>query len=1038
MINHSFYNIYSSIKDNLKKALSLICICSIINFGFITSAQAKDIMDTIIDILSGLTCTTQGVGNLLRSEFSHTCIPAPFFSFAIANILSPGFYANSVLKLKINDEQMFPNACDRNNRVDPNNLVLDFAVCSDLKLTGVRIVAIAKSVAAIASSIFTGKTPWDEIAKSWSYAKKDYHEIMHAKEGDSGVIFDLPMASLPIFPWKVMQDNDKLCVATISFMGWLPVGCKYIREPFPKSKYANFMDTEPSFNQAYQNDMATSLANCNSVNGCYQAAYQNSKTAIVITSPIIECIKQMIVKLLISRDVCSFKDLNKVVNSPARESSSFFQFQRNMYKAVTALLTIYVIFFGFKILATGDMPPKKDFINFILKIIFVIYFSIGIHIDPYNNSDYNKLDGMVQFVFPVLIEGMSQLAGWISNAAPSELCRFEASWYPSDLKHLAMWDAIDCRVSHYLGLDMIQTMFVENLSRSHDFKNFDVFNFQIPPYYYLLIPAFITGNMTLVSLALMYPLLVISLCAYLVNATVICMIGIVIIGVLAPLYVPMLLFQYTKGYFDGWVKLLISFLLQPMVVTVFITVMFSVYDFGFYGSCKYKSASLDSSGRNTKLFFIDNNWDSNIYGPGEADGCKRSLGYMLNNPLAAAYDLTKSSVDAMFGSPNPNTNTDNYMSKFPFLSGTKSPGVFLASPTLLLERVKEIVLALITACFTLYLMYHLSSQLSNFAADMTEGVSLNDVTIGPQAIFKAGMKALSAAGGGIPGGGIGKKAMGKANDIFGTGGSRGGASDKFSLGSGEGADDKFSTGDGSKALADDFINTTVSNNKNVETRNSLDTKLKGDNKNTANSNNKSIEVGSGFDTTLKVDKQTNTAVSDNKNVEVRSNSDSTLNTEISKNNQETIKDNIEKTEIKNSEVIKSNNQETLTEATKSNLKVQPKLNISNVRKNIEQFFASKDLDANNIRGLSNWDFAKYVAFADNEKDFTNVKDKYEKTLKETMQNVQVAGKEGFKEDFAKHIESMFEGDRKEVIKQINSKVIDEINNEENNKRTKKK
>ena len=65
-------------------------------------------------------------------------------------------------------------------------------------------------------------------------------------------------------------------------------------------------------------------------------------------------------------------------------------------------------------------------------------------------------------------------------------------------------------------------------------------------------------------------------------------------------------------------------------------------------------------------------------------------------------------------------------------------------------------------------MYHFSAQLSEFAADMTEGVSLSAVAIKPQAIFKAGMKALSAAGGAMKGvGGAGKAGAGRAGDKIG-------------------------------------------------------------------------------------------------------------------------------------------------------------------------------------------------------------------------------------------------------------------------------
>ena len=172
--------------------MSVLLIIAVVNFSNVQKADAKDIMDSIIDVLTGLTCETQGVGDLLRSEFSHTCIPASFFSFMVANILSPGLYANSVLRLKINDQEMFPGACERPNRIDPRlsrdstdptkpldpntKLKLSFAVRSNTKLAVARVKAVAKSAIAIASSMFTGKSPWDDIKKSWDFPKEDYHE----------------------------------------------------------------------------------------------------------------------------------------------------------------------------------------------------------------------------------------------------------------------------------------------------------------------------------------------------------------------------------------------------------------------------------------------------------------------------------------------------------------------------------------------------------------------------------------------------------------------------------------------------------------------------------------------------------------------------------------------------------------------------------------------------------------------------------------------------------------------------------------------
>ncbi|WP_341758614.1 type IV secretion system protein [Candidatus Tisiphia endosymbiont of Ditula angustiorana] len=757
------YNFIKNLLSGAKIFARIVVLCSLVNFTVIHNSYAeepkqKDTLDTIIDILSGLTCETQGIGDLLRTEFSHTCIPASFFTFAVANIISPGLYANTMLRLKINDHELFDGdypggQCARNNKIDPNDPKLTFALCNNVKLAAVRVQAIAISAIAIAKAVLTGSDPWKDIMEAWKSNKASFHTIYKdTKDGYSSVMLDVPISVV----FKVVKIKDTMCVAAPTILAdWVSVGCKYIREPYPESIYATFMSldggTKKGPNTA-TDPMA--IVDCGvSSSSCYQRAYNNSKAAIVISSPLIECIKEMTARLLVSKDVCTFDDINKVINSSKRESSILFQFQRNMHRTVTALLTIYVIFFGFKIILSGDVPPKNEIINFVLKMLFVTYFSVGINITPGSNSDYNRLDGMVQWAFPLLLGGIDTLAGWVMNASPSELCKFDGEVYDKNLSYMALWDSLDCHISHYLGLDMLSTLLVENQYKNHDFKNFDFFSFSAPPYVYLLIPAIISGNMTLVSLALSYPLLVISVGAFMVNATVMCMISIVILGVLAPLFVPMFLFEYTRGYFESWVKLLISFLLQPMVVVTFMIMMFSVYDFGFYGHCKYESNhiqnSIESGGdgkRKVKIFYVNTKWDEYI-DKDDVKSCKNSLGYMLNNPLATVFDFAKDNLNEIVKKKPGSGSTSDHLSEYQFLQGIiMGPGMFFVSPKLVFEKIKDIALALITACFTLYLMYHFSSQLAEFAADMTEGVPLSGVAIHPQAIYKAGMAALGAAG----------------------------------------------------------------------------------------------------------------------------------------------------------------------------------------------------------------------------------------------------------------------------------------------------
>jgi type IV secretion system protein VirB6 len=426
-----------------------------------------------------------------------------------------------------------------------------------------------------------------------------------------------------------------------------------------------------------------------------------------------------------------------------------------MYVAVSAFLTLYVIFVGFNIVLGGELPNQGELIMYALKVILVIYFSVGIN----TTHDTQGFNGMTEWIFPILFDGAGELSSWIMGADPSGLCKFTQEDYDEAIQGYwnlySLWDSLDCRILHYLGVN-----FASDTSNSSKYMNFS-----IPPYMLLLIPAIYTANLQLIMLALAYPLLIISVAAYFVNSFIMSLICIVILGVLAPLFVPMVLFQFTKGYFTSWFKLLLSFTLQPMVVATFLTVMFAVYDSAFYTSCKYNSLvtkktiysnDIDNPGeqivvaeRYKKVFFLDTikgDYDSEE----DFKECFTSLGGMLNITQSAIFNEIAKGTGATAttnedGSTTYRMETDPYetpgsidnepSSDSPFnKSKKKEKGIFFSSDIIIFEYIRDLIMNLFTCCVILYLMKNFAEQLSEFAADITEGVSLGDTTIGANAV----------------------------------------------------------------------------------------------------------------------------------------------------------------------------------------------------------------------------------------------------------------------------------------------------------------
>jgi type IV secretion system protein VirB6 len=227
------------------------------------------------------------------------------------------------------------------------------------------------------------------------------------------------------------------------------------------------------------------------------------------------------------------------------------------------------------------------------------------------------------------------------------------------------------------------------------------------------------------------------------------------------------LFEQTKSYFEGWKKILISFILQPAVSVTFSVLIFSIYDWGFYGTCKYKAidiimpnksvlrsffidvAQADENCKNTLGWWVSDKFDfgditsitleklNKVKATGAAGGIKAIMG-LSNTPgqVESVIQNGKMTLDAL-------ESLGNYM----------IDGTFITIPTAPLKGFFQVVTSMLIACFCLYVGYQVSDQLANFAADMTGGISLKALTASPKENFDNIMAAIKAGGGGGAGAG---------------------------------------------------------------------------------------------------------------------------------------------------------------------------------------------------------------------------------------------------------------------------------------------
>ena len=681
-------------------------------------------LDYISSIVDQISCEAQGISStFIRSELSHTCLaPIAMSEEALYSLLSPWMWSALKMKLKVNYDKLDflkdsngKGQCHISNRADFNNPRIKFGLCNNTLLKSYQIA----SPVFIVIDLIKGKSFIDALLDNIIVDPHLYHTgeypmvegHVNGAKGDWGLYLDI--APPNAIPWKVITHRDQISVATLSAIGWIPVGSKLIKEPYPNSKYDNVQST-----------------GCQSINECFADIDSKSKVMMGFSAKIVECTRQMMTRALIDPNLCN----NLTGNYEGSTGSSLlYDFQKSMYKTVSALLTLYIMFFGFNILITGGQTKKSELITFVVKFVLVIYFSIGVTVKGVH------YDGISTYLLPLMIYGGNQLSGIMMEAgstASNGLCLYTASDYDTGFAHLAMWDALDCRVWHYLGL---QGFFSLLNTSGHDFLN--AMYTPVPFYLIMIVPAFWFGHIQLALMLLTFPFMVIGVAIYSVQAYIICIICILLLGILAPIFVPMALFDYTKGYFESWYKMILSFILQPMVVTTFMVIMFNIFDQTFNHTCKFYSS--ESNGK--KTFIMDN--DPDHYSSQELLECTKSLGFiftpgaMLSNSTPIAALSTAAIADGSFSEMGAYKEANPMLGMIQESKGLFTSGNIL-NPKAVSKATKgvitdfyqfitHIMFEMLAAIIMLYVMKSLAEQISEFAADITEGVSLSQVTMSP-------------------------------------------------------------------------------------------------------------------------------------------------------------------------------------------------------------------------------------------------------------------------------------------------------------------
>lgn len=498
---------------------------------------------------------------------------------------------------------------------------------------------------------------------------------------------------------------------------------------------------------------------------CYSGS-SKSQSLINFSGLTVQCLLETLNKVFYETNTCTPAEGDIALSA----LNTFPAFQQALKVSIRAALIIYVIVYGFKIVMNGEMAQLNKIAIFLAKFILVTYFSVGLGPVYYEAGQETRHNGVTEFVLPMLVQLTSDFAEIVFLSGGSQgLCVYDASKYQQGYEYYRLWDAIDCRIGYYLGMQLLYNVsgFIRDASSttspevgtSTDFERVNnkdaigaIESATNPTFFSVLFGFFMAGNIIMVICGLVFVVVFSSIILYFLTSYLVSLVTLYVMAYISPIFIPMVLFEPTKAYFDSWLRVTLSCALQPAVIGGFIAIILTMYDGAIYGNCEFQRYDYTFSEINFSTFELR-------LPSSEPEKCSDSAGYKLMK----------------------------------YYMGEGWDKVFVI--IFVIRTIKDVLdlgTNMIYVLIFTFIFYFFVKNVNEFASDLTSGASMAAVTASPTKIMDMVMKGASFLNAARKGGGNkatahkSAKGGGEAKDKA-RGGGTSSATDKFSGGKKKGS-----------------------------------------------------------------------------------------------------------------------------------------------------------------------------------------------------------------------------------------------------------
>ena len=466
--------------------------------------------------------------------------------------------------------------------------------------------------------------------------------------------------------------------------------------------------------------------------GC--SLYSNnvdSKTPNNFLGSAVQCIYESLSMIFFDPTICAATPA-QLAEYGTTTVKPFAEFYSKLQLAVASALTLYLIFYGIRIALKPEEASLQDGFLAMVKIILVVYFSVGSTFFDFLTGKQKNSNGVTELILPTMISFADSMSSYIlGNSSSNNMCYFDISEYSTN-SYFAIWDALDCRLNIYIGNSKVfwdplpagsAVVFMPNAVTSSK-ASIDYDAAHRPSYMNssscdsagnctsegshviafcaVLLAFFLGGGFLIFILLGVVITMILGMVFSILSAYLVSIVLMYILAYIAPIFVPMALFERTKGYYTSWLNLCMGTSLQPVIIVSFGIYLLTLIDSFMFDQCTFvKYRYLDAQSTIKYIFELQ-------LPTGHEAECQSSVGYKLYRLFQSGSGWSEKS--------------------FLFFKAVKLTDVY---------DLEGNIMSGVIMCF---FMRYVLEQMYTITAQMSGGVNLSGATISPVAVMNGVVK----------------------------------------------------------------------------------------------------------------------------------------------------------------------------------------------------------------------------------------------------------------------------------------------------------